>query len=307
MADKKPRVLKIESEDIEKDSVYRNIGQFQKDLFDRRAREAVEEGKFATLEEAKENISIPAVMNAVKKIIMNRSGQDAANVCQIEAVNYIVTQIMNITPEQFWSVYSTENNKKYGLYIAINNIANNASNEVWKECAFDLKSVFFHEVWADSYSKYAEKITASDVYYCKDSMKSSLVRAGNTQGVSKGKKDHTYGKEVDDYLYDKLNDFLFDEKDFDNINDIFNFLAEDSRKYSAFHERATAPGICAVLDARGYSSLYDFFYLKLNASLQKRYAKEFLLIREERKLPHNELLEDAIKAFLEREKEKENA
>lgn len=305
------KVMRNEEDPIE--STYYKIYSFASGERQNRAKKAFEEGKYATLEEALNATPVPNVMSVVKNIALNRSMTNIPLSARIEAIDYVVTKIMGITPIQFYSIWNTEDNKRYYLYPTINAIANAAPPEYWKECYFDSKLVFFKMTWPDVYEKRIKNVDCYDIYYCKDNnFKASLKRAGSTLNISENRRATNRGAEVDDILFTAICDVVYDKLEFDTAEEIFNYLATDSRQYvdSKRARRAKldnpAPGICEIIEARGYGSLYDFFYLKCPKHFQMRYAEEFLTIRRAYELPPEPLIETAIETMLEMNAEHEN-
>lgn len=297
----------IKNEGSENESIYHRIIDFASDVHHERAKSSYEDNKYSSFEEALQSTPIPNVMSVVKNIIMKKSTTTSALEEKILAMNYIVTRIMEITPIQFYAIWSTEFNKKYSLYSTIRQIIKDAPMDIKKECYFDNKMIFFKTVWPDIYEKYLTSSTKSiDIFYADDNkgLKSGLIHAGSTHSVISGKKEATYGKEVDTILMDAICDVLFDTCEFNNIKEIFQFLGESSKAY--FDKKSKeAPGICEIIESRGYTSLYDFYFLQCTPEFQKKYAKDFLKYRKECKLPKEPLLETIIEEFLAREKEYE--
>lgn len=292
------------------ESTYYKIFKFASDQRASRAKDAFESGKFNSLEEAMAETPSPSVMSAVKAIAMNRSNAGSTSTKKsgkteedkisdkIEAIDYIVTHIMDITPHQFFNIWSTEFNKKYCLYPTINAIVNAAPADVWQKCYFDSKLVFFHQVWHNIYVERVQKINFVDIYYAIGDIKAGLIRAGSTANLADGHKTFTKGKAVDDILIEAINDVIFGPScDFEDMRDILTFLAEDSLTY--VKQKKDAPGICEIVDKRGYSSLYDFYFLQLNPNMQLKYAADFLEIRRAYKLPENPVMESIIEVVLE--------
>ena len=295
----------IISNGSENESIYHRIVDFAANVHKERAKESYERKKYNSFDEALKNTPVPNVMSVVKNIIMKKSTTTSSLDEKVLAMNYIVTRIMDITPIQFYAIWSTDFNKKYSLYSTIRQIIKDAPIDIKKECFFDLKLIFFKTVWPDMYEKYLKSSTQSiDIFYATEGLKSGLIHAGSTHSIASGKKDLTYGKEVDDILMDAICDVLFDTCEFDNIKEIFQYLGESSKAY--FDKKTKeAPGICEIIEARGYTSLYDFYFLKCPEEFQKKYAKDFLKYRKECKLPKEPLLETIIEQFIARENELE--
>lgn len=295
----------IKNNGKENESIYHKIIDFADDIHKKRAKESIQKGKYLTLDEALDNTPVPNVMSVVKNIAMNKTVSNSLLKSKILAMDYIVTQIMEISPAQFYAIWSTEFNKKYSLYATIRQIIKESPLEIKKECFFDSKMVFFKTVWPDIYEKQLKSNTQSlDVFYANDNLKAGLIHAGSTKNIVLDKKEATYGFIVDDILMDAICDVLFDICEFENIKDIFQFLGELSKGYMD-KKNKEFPGICEIIESRGYTSLYDFYFLKSPAEIQKKYASEFLYYRKKCKLSREPLLETAIEEFLEMEKEKE--
>lgn len=284
-------------------SIYNRIKYFVDDERAERAEKSFNEGKYETMEEAFKKTPRPNCMSVVKHICFKRQIPNSSLETKIEAIRYTVTHIMRITPEQFFSIYSTDFNKKFYLYPTINTIVNSAPNETWKDCYFNSKYIFFKMVWPDVYERLATKFDCLNIYYCKDDFKSSLKHAG-APAVS-SRKSAGKGADVDEILFTAICDTMYDKLDFDTMEEIFNMLATDSKEYFDSKKagrnklNTAAPGICEVIEARGYGSLYDFFYLKLPTKTQIDYADDFLTIRKKYGLPSEPVLENAIEAVLE--------
>lgn len=296
----------IQCGDTENESIYYRIVTFASNVQKEKAQKLVDNGKYETLDKALENTPVPNVMSVVKNIAMKKPVTSSSFEEKIAAINHVVTKIMDITPVQFYAIWSTDFNKKYALYSTINAIAKEAPLEIKKECFFDTKMTFFRTVWPDVYEKYIKSNTKCvDIYYASGELKAGLIRAGSTDGIAKKKKTATYGNDVDEILMDAICDMLFDVCGFEDVDDMFRFLGNNSKEYyeKKSNDKDYA-GICEIVESRGYTSLLDFYFLKCPEHFQKKYAADFLLHRRLSHIPREPLIEIAVEEFLEMENER---
>ncbi len=252
-----------------------------------------EEKVFADINERIESLDIKdrrKVYDTIKKICFKKVINKNEEFMSLSmAMNYIVKNVLEITPKQFYSIYSVDKLKKYSLYAATLKIVDLSDLETKKSCMFDTKLTFFKSVWPDDF---ADKETQGrDVFFADENIKSGLKKAGQTKNLDKY-EDKCMGGIVDEILMNAINDVLFDINKFETIGEIFQFLTEESTKY--FEKGKGHAGICDIIAERQYPSLLDFYYMNCPVKFQLDYVMEFKAYRAASKIPPNKLIDTAV-------------
>ena len=286
------------------DSIYARNDAFREKVRNERIEKSIKTGKYQTIEEAKEKIGMPSIMSIVKNIAINKSVAKNSLEEKMIALDYIIRNIMEITPMQFYTHYSIANNKKYNLYQVIMSIVDNAPDEIKVECMFDSKMIFFKTMYPEIFTEQIENLSGHDIFFCNDYVKSGLCKAGNTEKAYNAKQGYVYSKEVDDILMDAISSVIEDELELDNVKDIFLFLAQESVIYYEKNPQKPA-GINDVISKRGYSSLLDFYYLHCYTAFQVKHAEEFLEVRKKvaKKIPKNDILMEKVENIVNKKSE----
>lgn len=230
------------------------------------------------------------VYDAVKKICFKKVISKNEELDSLAmAMDYIVKNVLEITPKQFYSIYSVDKLKKYSLYAATHKIVELADIETKKACMFDSKLTFFKSVWPEEFK--SKETNGRDVFFADENIKSGLKKAGQTKKLE-GKEDKCLGKTVDEILMNAINDVLFDINQFENAFEIFQFLTEESTKY--FEKGKNHAGICDIIADRQYPSLLDFYYMNCPVKFQEDYVMEYKAFRASSKIPPNSLIDAAV-------------
>ena len=284
-------------QDIE--SIYKRKSFFAEDIKIKKAQSSYEKGEYNTFLDAYNNTANPNVFSVVKRIVFKKPLSKNEELKELTgAMDYIVRNIMNLTPIQFYSIYSIENLKKYSLFIPILKIAELADIETRKECMFDTKLTFFKTTWAEDFKDMT--IDGKTVFFADENIKSGLKKAGDTRGLEKAKDSDSLeklekknmGKIVDEILMTAINDVMFDDKDFQNAKEIYQFLTEESSKY--FEKGGNYAGICDIIAARQYPSLLDFYYMNCPVKFQEDTIEAYEYYRRNSKIPKHEFIETCI-------------
>ena len=236
----------------------------------------------------------PNLMSVVKAVLLNQSRlkgvlyEDLA-----EAIRYIVSDIMGISPQTFYNIYDTNFLKKHKIYSAVTQLIDNAPDEIQAECCFNHKDILFRCLWKDFYDKnLAGSITSHDILYAdnskKDMFKSNIIRAGQVKNIVKKDKASKHGALVDEILFNAIAEEMFINSHLCNTyQDCFYVLGELSKK-----EEQNGGNDIAI--SRGYKSILDFFYLNLPCEIQERYGMEYLKARKESGLSPEPIIEISI-------------
>lgn len=292
-------------------SMYNKIDEFRHKEFERKCEKALIDGKYNSLEEARANVPGVNVAACVKAAAMKQSISKEPLAVKMLALDFIIRNIMETTPLYYYTHYCTELNKLHNLYGLINQIVEQAPDEIKIEACFDTKNILFRFVYPDLYNDKLKgmdsEIKGKDVFYCDDYIKSGLCRAGNTEKQINTKSYKAHGEQVDQVIMRAIEDVIFDDLDLDDARSIFTFLAEESAYYydKSVQRKPVSPnqvltskpaGINQVIEKRGYTSLLDFYYLNCDKAFQEKYCREFYETRELVKdyLPENKLLEKVV-------------
>ncbi len=293
------------------DSMYGKIYEYREKEYSDRLNKEISNGTYKDVAEAIKEVPMPSFACIIRQQFTNKSISKASYAEKIVAFRNLVNDVLEVTPEVFYNLYSTSNNRKLAIYSLIDSIVADAPDYVKIRACFDTKRILFECVYPeldfpdmkkDKKSKdkdeEEDKISSHDIFYCDDQLKAGLCRAGNTERAATLKNAQVYGKEVDEILMKSIEDILFKEQDFETINEVFNFLAHESATYydKSLQSPGSKPaGINTVVEKRGYPCLLDYYYLKNDKKFQEMYCNEFYAYREQikDKVPWNDILKNA--------------
>ena len=294
------------------DSVYNRNGAFLDMIKEERAQKAFKKGKYQTIEEARERIAMPSLMSVVKNIAYKKSVSKNSLEEKKAAMDFIIRDLMELTPIQFYTHFSVQNNKKWNLYHVINQIADEAPDEVRIECAFNTKRTFFREMYPEIFGKELNLVSGYEIFFCDEDVKAGLGKVANTEKYIGSKKAKYYGDIVDRVLMDAI-DMVLDANGLKVGYQAFCYLGEETSTYfnKGFDPKNSKPaGINDLVKKRGYTRLLDFYFLNCPPEIQLEYVEDFMKVRDQCYIPENELMEKLArtKVFLkQRAKAKEAA
>ncbi len=284
--------------DLDAQSIYwkLKIDNFKEEERAKRAKQAVDDGKYSSIEEAIPNIPDPNVMSCAKNIVINHSSVASAPLpVKIESIRFVIEQILQLDAERFCNQWSSTSFKNNNLYAHIQGIIKSAPKEILKECMMDSKMVFLKMVWPGK--DFAYKVDPYDLFFGQDPLSQesihNLIKYGKVSNIYNG-KPAKYGKLVDEILVDIIENVIYDHLDLNTDEEIFGYLAS----WDADSKRKNKAKIYSVIESRGYGYLLDFYYLNLHPAAQKSSLKTYLLCRERAHLPHESYLDSYIKASI---------
>jgi len=278
------------SRTVDAKSMYEKCIKVREDIRIERAKKAVEEGLFPHLDEAIKHTPSPNLMAVAKAIAMGRSNLAKTDPqLKIDAIKFLISDVLGITPEDFLSIWSVDNLKMYNLYACVMGIVEAAPTKLKVDCLFYPQYIFFASVWPERFESLIKpKLSEESIFYCKDLIKGYLMKAGNPNG---GK----YGNEVDKLLLSSINNEI-NQRHFANIDEKFEFLSEIRKKSNDDDKKSV--GIIDVIKKRGYPSLLDFYFVKMSPSDQQEYYENYLFFREKAKLKREPLIDKVMIANL---------
>lgn len=266
------------------------------------------------------NANYGKIISDAKRIIFDdhqaedlnfESGQKIAKLqLMIEAVKYLIEDVMGLTPEEYDAIYSTALNQKTTLHHAIRKIANAASPTILREAMFDNKKILFRLCWPEYYKEHYAIPKAMDIFNCTGELKGNLVRASAIKDFedepeqekkilqngkfSTAKKErkrvYNHGQEVDDIIYWSMKQILplFEMK----TKDLYLSLAKPREAgWSKY-------GFVKVIEARGcYPTPLDFYFLNSPMEYQVDHIDEYIEARNQAKLPHVKALDMMYEAY----------
>ncbi len=328
-----------EQERKEVQSIYARISQRREQETLEKCERAVQSGKYKSMEEARADIGmmsiIPIATKATcgpdEKITVGNesitagasaffSGSNATKeplYIKMLALDWIIRDVMEISPYEFYTHYSTEKNKEFSLNYLINSIVENAPDQIKVEACFDTKNILFRFMYPELYEKQIIKldtqVSGYQIFFCDEHIKSGLCRAGNTEKMATSKSFKAYGDLVDQVLVQAIEDVIFGELELESAREIFLYLANESALYyDKTAAKSKIAGINQVVEKRGFTSLLDYYYLKCGRDFQEKYCHEFHEVREmvKDKLPKCLILEQVtsyrMKRFPRAEETKES-
>lgn len=266
------------------------------------------------------NANYGKIISAAKRIIFDDhqsedlnfdSGQKNAKLqLMIDAVKYLVEEVMELTPDEYDAIYSTSLNQKTTLHHAIRKIANAASPTILREAMFDNKKILFRLCWPEYYTAHYTTPKAMDIFNCTGELKGGLVRASAIKDFedepedekrillngkfSTAKKErkrvYNHGEEVDKLIYWSMKQILplFEMK----TKDLYLSLAKPKDAgWSKY-------GFVKVIEARGcYPTPLDFYFLNSPMEYQVEHIDEYIEAREQAKVPHVKALDIIYEAY----------
>ncbi len=285
-------------------SIYTKIYTFRENERERRATESFQIGKYSSYQEAYDHTRMPSMMSIVKNIVLGRSDSHKYTFeDKVEALRYIIHNIMEFDEESFLNWCSSENLKSINLYVFTSELVRDADIKLKTRCMFNTDLVLYALLRPDDIDRLlVEKASGRDIFYCKDKLKESLCRAGSYDAnkalnIQNDKKTHIfksgYGLEVDNILIQAM-EKVFSEDGNDTIPKKLGFLANIYKDGMDFEKERV--GIVDVIEKRGYSSLLDFYFLNLEPDLQDEYFEDYLHIRADAGIPEEKYIRVAALA-----------
>lgn len=283
----------MSTEGVTIDSIYGRLMDRRLEEKEKRAHKSFAKGGYSSYEEALKSTALPSIMSIVKSITMDKFNSFQKPLEEkTYAVRYIIENIMSITLDQFLSVWNTESLKKFNMYPYIYNITNSAPMEVKKKCLFDRKFIFIYLAYPEEFDRIVSPATKGvDIFNCNDDIKNSLIQAGSSEEIEKG-KIAACGQAVDDIILQSIYDTAFKTLHLENERQVFEYLSDCSDKTSD-----KVVGISDVVEKRGYTSVLDFYFLHKDQKFQIENLDAYLYYREKAHLPEDETIALFTKAY----------
>lgn len=230
----------------------------------------------------------------------------------INAIRFVVEEILELTPEEYDAIYSTQLNKSIRLEHAIREVVKNAPEYIMEEAMFDYQKMIFRMCWPDYFKEhYSGKLTPMEIFDAKGSFKSALIRAARIRAVDEkesdgakllnngkfsskvveNKRERNHGEQIDKLVFEALRTVMSEVYEA-KTEDLFNILAQPHRsKIDQF-------GCIQVIAARGcYPTPLDFYFLNSDVNYQMKHIHEYMAARSRAHLPHIKALDCMYEAF----------
>ena len=287
------------SKEITIESVYSKCVNYQEEERQKKIKKALEDGVYASYEDALAGIPSPSVMALAKNIVLgNYTSQKNPLAIKIAAIRYAVEKVMELDAEGMYSLWSTNFLKKTNLYAHVNSVIENAPEKIAEECFFDSKLTFFATVWPEEFEKIKEEsYSSSSIFFGKGDKQKGVVKsladAGDVSKVMRG-KECKYGASVDKIVMGIVEDVVYSSCDLNDVDEVLKFLSAFDTKRKSLKKHSE---IAQVVKARGYTSLMDFYFLNLPGEVQKNNLFSYLYHREKAELPHEDCIDNYVKAY----------
>ena len=281
-------------------SIYARCNDVREEERERRINEAIAQGVYASREDALAGIATPSVMSMAKNIVTGGgASKKSPFLMRVESIKLVINKYMDITGEEFYSLWDVDLLKDYNLYTHINNVIDSAPTKIKEECYFNPKLIFFSVAYPEEMEKMKEDALSPRALFFGRSDKekdvlSSLKKAGNIDCLDRGKVCKN-GNSVDKIVMSILKDTISEDGDISDVDSALEFLSSfDCRKKKNGAESAA---IKTVVKSRGYSSLIDFYFLNLDSESQKKNFFSYLYFREKAEIEHEPCIENYAKAY----------
>lgn len=196
----------------------------------------------------------------------------------IKVVRAIILDIIGLTPEQYYSIYSTKINRTLHIYPYAKEIIDSCSAEEKDAYGVDNKDIFFVLCFPEFAKDRIDmgKKTTHDFLYCKGGFKSGLIKASKCNKIIIDKitsfeefedlvfkmKNSKSGDLVDRRIFDALND-AFAASNYEDKAKILTMIANYKKFFSDCNTEIA--GFVDVVNARGcYQTPLDFYYANLS-------------------------------------------
>lgn len=299
----------------ESTSIYKRIDEYRsaqaQAAYDTQLQEKVDDGTYDSIEEAKANMPVKEGYHTLMMTLCGKSLPKSTPEEKIFALDKIIRDVMEITPQTFCNIYSTSNNKRFKIYNLIDSIVDSAPEEIVIKACFNQKAILFNYMYPDlDFGTQLEEVDGAKVFFCTDTMRAGLCKAANTLKVATTKSSKIYTQVVDKILMQAIDDVVFGDevlkKPLETAEEIFMFLGEEAANFyckdkSKRDINRKPAGINFVVEKRyNGGNLLDFYYLNAGPEFQHRYCHEFHHVREMFSdiLPENPDLDRAVRFLM---------
>ncbi len=198
----------------------------------------------------------------------------------IEALKILVTQVVGLTPEQYYSIYSTTINRAIHAFDFTKKILDVVDEKTKEEYNYDNKNIIFGLCFPEFYEQQKKSNESiSNIIYCSGSQKSGYIKNSKVNkiynkstdsdmdfiGAIESLGDNSSGKIVDAKIFNALNEMFednFGPIDIEGKKMLMGMLAEYKTYFT--DQNTSSPGFVEVIKARGiYETPLDFYYAQL--------------------------------------------
>ena len=237
------------------------------------------------------------VIRAAKRVIFGHSKMDSCSIDDmVKVLRYVVENVCQMSPEAYFSNWSSKVNRKLGIEGIIIQIANAVPDSVKRECCFDQKRIVFATAYPEVYESKFEPITCTSIWHAKGDVKAGLIRNAKIDTAAAGLEGEDaepkrpgaapHGGMVDKIVYDAMTE-VFRSCGY-NIEAALAWCSNWQRNIAGASKE---PGFISVIKARGcYSHPLDFYFLNSPPAAQLEYFDYYSELRRAAGIPENLVL-----------------